>query len=106
MKEYCVAIMMEPYHDLTKEQAEAIEKYMYQLCCKDKTNLSEIQLDDTSRFIRLRCIYLGVVVMDGLNNPDVMARPDLITSFRSKYGDDLLNLCKRFKDRFPFDNKF
>ncbi|CAH2097629.1 unnamed protein product [Euphydryas editha] len=28
MKEYCVAIMMEPYHDLTKEQAEAIEKQL------------------------------------------------------------------------------
>ncbi|XP_026732235.1 uncharacterized protein LOC113497004 [Trichoplusia ni] len=98
-------VVVTTLHDkMATAYRELLCTYMYQDYVA-RTNLTEIQPDDTSRFIRLECIYLGVAVMEGLNNPDVMARPDLITSFRSKCRDYLIHLCKGIKDRFPFDDK-
>ncbi|KMQ86838.1 putative zinc finger protein 862 [Lasius niger] len=68
------------------------------------TPLSKINTENSSKFLPLRNMYLGVQVLDELKKPEVSARPDLIDNFYMRCRNFLAKLSKGIQERFDFDN--
>lgn len=71
----------------------------------DRTPLDQIDPTDTSKFISLHNIYLGVKVLKGFSESDILSCPNKVAMekhFRERCRNFIIKGCSEMKKRFDF----
>lgn len=95
---------------LTDMHSSMTDMYSDLLCCfLDRTyictsNLSSIDPCDETKFKPYSALYLGIDVLEGLKDPTIKARPDLIKHFYQRCLAFLSCACGQIKKRYNFDD--